>query len=148
MGPRPPAWRRRAATGVPSFRPRDQPAGPLLVVLLVVLLALALPPVALADSKPPAARYRCDGEPLTTVLNPGAVDALAIPNSSGGTVPGAFLVVSWRGIQLQLPRTNNAGAPSFSDGKWWWSLETPDHPRFRLRQSGGEIQEFSCERLT
>jgi hypothetical protein len=89
-------------------------------------------------------RYVCAGDPLIARVDNGAVDTLAIPNVSGGTVPGAFVVLHWRDLSLQLPRTNNAGAPSFSDGKWWWSVEDPDHPRFLLRR--GAVQEFDCRR--
>jgi len=96
---------------------------------------------------PQESHYRCGGDPLSAVFQPGAVDATAIPNQSAGTAPGSFLLVRWRGIQLQLPRTNDAGPPSFSDGKWWWSVEQPDHPQFRLRQGLGPIEEFACEPL-
>jgi hypothetical protein len=74
----------------------------------------------------------------------GPVDAPGIPNTLAGTVPGAFVVLRWRDLTLQLPRTNNAGDPSYTDGKWWWSLEEPDHPRFRLRR--GDVVDFACER--
>ena len=94
-------------------------------------------------------RFRCDGALLTATLHGGAVDDPAIPNRSGGTLPGAFVQLQWQRagerISLQLPRTNNAGAPSFTDGKWWWSLENPVHPRFRLRRGGGDIEDFACE---
>ena len=93
--------------------------------------------------------YRCDGLPLSAILHGGAVDAPSIPNSSGGTLPGAFVQLAWQqageAIALQLPRTNNAGPPSFTDGRWWWSLEDPEHPRFRLRRRRGDIQEIACE---
>jgi len=92
----------------------------------------------------PAVRYRCGGDLLLARSENGAVDALAIPNISAGTPPGAFVVLEWRGISLQLPRTNNAGAPSYTDGRWWWSIENPDQPRFRLRR--GAIEEFPCSR--
>jgi hypothetical protein len=92
----------------------------------------------------PAVRYRCGGDLLLARSENGAVDAVAIPNISAGTPPGAFVVLEWRGISLQLPRTNNAGAPSYTDGRWWWSLENPDQPRFRLRR--GAIEEFPCSR--
>ena len=115
---------------------------------LAVLLVLLLAPLAgWADSLPEPIAYRCDGEPLSALVNNGAVDTFAIPNTTGGTVPGAFVVLQWRDITLQLPRTNNAGAPSFTDGKWWWSLEDPAHPRFRLRRGAGDLQDFACERL-
>jgi hypothetical protein len=60
-------------------------------------------------------------------------------------VPGAFVVLRWRGLSLQLPRTNNAGAPSYTDGQWWWSLEDPQRPRFQ--RSRGLIETYACERL-
>ena len=112
---------------------------------LVLLLVLALPswPVH-ADSEPAERLYSCDGSELKAVINPGAVDAIGIPNLSNGTAPGAYVVLRWREVSLQLPRTNNAGAPSFTDGKWWWSLEDPEHPRFRLRRGIGDIKNFSC----
>ncbi len=114
---------------------------------LAVLFVLLLAPLAVrADSGfPEPIAYRCGGEPLSALVNNGAVDTFAIPNTSGGTVPGAFVVLQWRDITLQLPRTNNAGAPSFTDGKWWWSLEDPEHPTFRLRHGLGDVQNFSCE---
>jgi len=92
----------------------------------------------------PAERYRCGGDLLLARSENGAVDAVAIPNTSAGTPPGAFVVLEWRGISLQLPRTNNAGAPSYTDGRWWWSLENPDQPIFRMRR--GAIEEFPCSR--
>jgi hypothetical protein len=123
--------------------------------LALVLFSLGtVPTPTLADgpgsavgmSPSPAAltRYRCGGDLLLARTENGAVDAVAIPNISAGTPPGAFVVLEWRGISLQLPRTNNAGAPSYTDGRWWWSLENPDQPRFRLRR--GAIEEFPCSR--
>ena len=90
--------------------------------------------------------YRCDGESLTALLVKGPMDDPAIPDPSTAPVPvGGGVVLKWRGLSLQLPRTNNAGPASFSDGKWWWSLEDPAHPRFRLRRPFGDIQEIACE---
>jgi len=142
--------------------------GPL---LLLLVLSLPIPSAHAGDSLPTLASpqagvaverltpeaavaaasspYLCDGQPLIASLHPGAVDDPGIPNSSAGTVPGAFVQLQWRqgesDLSLQLPRTNNAGAPSFTDGKWWWSLEDPGHPRFRLRSGRGDIQDFACE---
>jgi len=121
--------------------------------LLLYYLAAAPAQVQAAGSSPasaglpataPVVRYRCGGDLLLARSENGAVDAVAIPNTSAGTPPGAFVVLEWRGISLQLPRTNNAGAPSYTDGRWWWSLENPDQPRFRLRR--GAIEEFPCSR--
>lgn len=127
---------------------------PLLSLALVLCCLAAAPALAqAAGSGPasagltataPAARYRCGGDLLLARSENGAVDAVAIPNTSAGTPPGAFVVLEWRGISLQLPRTNNASAPSYTDGRWWWSLENPDQPRFRLRR--GAIEEIPCSR--
>ena len=126
-----PPWRRR------------RPGAAVVAALLVLLLALATP--ALADTMPMATNYACDGEPLAALLVKGAMDEAAIPDPSNGPVPiGAVVTLEWRGMTLQLPRTNNAGPASFTDGKWWWSLEDPLHPRFRLRRSQGDVQDFAC----
>ena len=116
----------------------------LAAVLSTAVLWIPASPVW-ADSQPVARVYRCDGEPLSALLVPGAVDATDIPNTLAGTLPGAYVVLRWRGVQLQLPRSNNAGAPSFSDGKWAWSNPDPDHPLLRLRRPGGDLQDFACE---
>jgi hypothetical protein len=127
---------------------------PLLSLCLLLCCLAAAPALAQAAGSGPASaglpatapvvRYRCGGDLLLARSENGAVDAVAIPNISAGTPPGAFVVLEWRGISLQLPRTNNAGAPSYTDGRWWWSLENPDEPRFRLRR--GAIEEFPCSR--
>jgi hypothetical protein len=72
------------------------------------------------------------------------VDAPAIPNMAAGTPPGAYVVLAWRGVRLQLPRTNNAGAPSYTDGRWWWSPVDPEHPEFKQRRGG--VESYICER--
>ena len=120
------------------------------LALLLALLALLPVPAnaSMADPLAEAIRYRCDGDVLRAQLHAGAVDAPDIPNRTGGTLPGAFVVLQWREVSLQLPRTNNAGAPSFSDGKWWWRLEDPQHPSFQLRQGAGSLQRFQCDALS
>ena len=119
----------------------------LLALLLALMLPLAgliaAPPgLALVDPAPEA--FLCDGDPLVAAVHIGAVDAPDIPNSASGTVPGAFIVLQWRGVSLQLPRTNNAGPPSYSDGRWWWQALDPEHPEFAQRRS--EWENYSCER--
>ena len=125
----------------------------LLAPLLTLLLVLWPAPAALAAAPPAAAaavadtgaqHYRCDGDPLVLQAFQGAVDAVDLPNSSGGTVPGAYVVLQWRGQTLQLPRTNNAGPPSYTDGRWWWQVRDPDHPDFAQRR--GAVQVIACER--
>ena len=119
-----------------------------LLWMLVLPLALWLSPAATAAAgviaAPAAESYRCDGAPLIAEVHQGAVDAPGIPNSDGGTVPGAFIVLRWRNLQLQLPRTNNAGTPSYTDGRWWWQALDPDHPDFAERRGG--VTRFACER--
>lgn len=125
----------------------------LLSVLLALLLSAAAllplpvdPPPAWAAGPAPLQvdRYLCEGDPLEARVFAGAVDAIGIPNSTAGTPPGAFVVLQWRGVSLQLPRTNNAGAPSYTDGRWWWSPVDPDQPQFRQRR--GTVQTYTCER--
>jgi hypothetical protein len=118
-----------------------------LVALLALPLGLLLPgpaPARAANALPPQA-YVCDGDPLIAELVRGPMDDPAIPDPSAAPVPvGGWVVLRWRELSLQLPRTNNAGQASFSDGKWWWSLEDPARPRFRLRQPLGDPREFTC----
>ena len=117
----------------------------LALVLAVALPLLPAPPAwwaaaAAADVQ----RYVCAGEPLQASVYRGAVDAPAIPNSDGGTVPGGFIVLEWRGVRLQLPRTNNAGVPSYTDGRWWWQAADPAQPSFAERRGG--VTTIPCER--
>jgi hypothetical protein len=122
-------------------------AGALLGLQLLVLpLFRPAPAWALDGSSPAVEHYRCDGDPLIVQPFNGPVDADGIPNRSAGTPPGAFVVLQWRGQTLQLPRTNNAGAPSYTDGRWWWSPVDSDHPEFRQRR--GATQSFRCEPVT
>ena len=87
--------------------------------------------------------FFCEGDSLDAIAFNGAVDAVDIPNSNADTVPGAFIVLRWRELSLQLPRTNNAGIPSYSDGRWWWQALDPDHPEFA--QLRGNAEHYSCE---
>jgi len=131
-------------TAPPPWPRLSCPVG-VITVLLVILLNCA--GSALADTSPSPVAYSCDAERLTALLVSGAVDDPTIPDPSSGPLPvGGFVVLQWRDLSLQLPRTNNAGPASFTDGKWWWSLEDPAHPRFRLRQGQGDIHDFACER--
>jgi hypothetical protein len=125
-----------------ALRSAQALAGRLLALLLIVCLGLGAPwsaPVRAASG----IAYLCEGDPLLAIADNGAVDASDIPNTAAGTVPGATVVLEWRGLHLQLPRTNNAGAPSYSDGLWWWSLEDPDQPRFLRRR--GPVESFMCQ---
>ncbi|MEX0588471.1 MAG: hypothetical protein WD136_04370 [Cyanobium sp.] len=113
-----------------------------LAAIALSLLVLLTAPSAQASSSA-AQHFLCDGDPLEALAFNGAVDAADIPNSNANTVPGAFLVLRWRKLSLQLPRTNNAGVPSYSDGRWWWQALDPDHPDFA--QLRGNVERYSCE---
>jgi len=118
----------------------------LLAVVMAVLLplwGLISPPQSLAAIDPAPDHFLCEGEPLLAAVHIGAVDAPGIPNTASGTVPGAFIVLQWRGVSLQLPRTNNAGTPSYSDGRWWWQALDPVHPEFAQRR--GDWEFYACE---
>jgi len=116
----------------------------LLVLVLTLQWMLAIPLPAAAD-------WICEGDRLsleTIDLGQEAMGALAapIPNTTEGTVPGDGLLIHWRGLTLQLPRTNNAGVPSYTDGRWWWRALDPDHPEFRQRR--GAIETYRCDAIT
>jgi hypothetical protein len=117
-----------------------------LPIVLAVGIAIAGPAPALAEAEFGVQHYLCDGESLLAEIHNGAVDAIDIPNSSAGTVPGAFVVLQWRGISLQLPRSNNAGQPSYTDGRWWWSSPAPDQIDFE--QLRGTVHSYSCQRIS
>ena len=100
------------------------------------------------EAEPVAAAWICDGDRLTAETIHLGRDAIGtttepIPNISDGTSPGDLILLTWRGVTLQLPRTNNAGVPSYTDGRWWWQVEDLDHPDFRQRRS--TITQYNCE---
>ena len=110
-----------------------------------MLLALLVMPIRV---DPVAAAWICDGDRLTAETIHLGRDAIGtttepIPNISDGTLPGDLILLTWRGVSIQLPRTNNAGVPSYTDGRWWWQEEDPDHPDFRQRRSS--IIRYRCE---
>lgn len=114
-----------------------------LVAIALSLVMLLTAPCAHASSSA-VQHFLCEDEPLEAIAFKGAVDAADIPNSNFDTVPGAFVVLRWRQNSLQLPRTNNAGVPSYSDGRWWWQALDPDHPEFA--QLRGKVEHYNCTR--
>lgn len=112
--------------------------------LALISLVLGQAGPARADGIAAPEAFRCDGDPLQATVHSGAVDD---PGFGDGPLPGAFVVLEWRGLSLQLPRTNNAGPASYSDGKWWWSAASPQRPGLKLRRGLGDVQTFGCERL-
>ena len=118
-----------------SYGARPLPMAWLLPLLLSLVLLVG--PAWAAGPEPlQQEEYLCDGDPLQVQVFAGAVDAPGIP-------PGAYVVLNWRGVNLQLPRTNNAGTPSYTDGRWWWRAADPQHPEFKQRR--GSTLTYSCQ---
>ena len=102
---------------------------------------------SLVAPQPSWADWVCDGDRLSVEITRGAVDATGlqqdIPNSLEGTLPGDGVLVRWGDLVLQLPRTNNAGLPSYTDGRWWWRVEDASAPEFFERR--GTVIRHECE---
>lgn len=99
-------------------------------------------------SNPVEASWLCEGDLLKAEelsLGREAIGATAapLPNTTAGTMPGDGVLLHWRGVKLQLPRTNNAGTPSYTDGRWWWQVKDPLHPDFRERR--GSVITYACD---
>ncbi len=107
----------------------------------MLLLCLLVAP------QPSCADWICDGDRLSVEITRGAVDltglAEVIPNTLEGTLPGDGVLLRWRGVDLQLPRTNNSGAPSYTDGRWWWRVVDESAPEFWERL--GTVIRHQCE---
>ena len=99
--------------------------------------------------QPSSADWICDGDRLSVEITRGAVDltglAEGIPNTLEGTLPGDGVLLRWRDVELQLPRTNNAGAPSYTDGRWWWRVVDVSAPEFWERR--GTVIRHQCEEI-
>ena len=112
----------------------------LLAVGLLLLINLDVATTAMAS-------WRCEGDLLTVERISGAVDPRGLvqdlPNQLEGTLPGDGILLHWRQLNLQLPRTNNAGTPSYTDGRWWGREEDSQHPEFFERR--GDIKRYSCD---
>lgn len=110
-------------------------------------LALLLLCWLLVVPQPSWADWICDGDQISVEITRGAVDATGltedIPNTLEGTLPGDGVLVRWRDLVLQLPRTNNAGSPSYTDGRWWWRVEDVSAPEFFERR--GTVIRHECE---
>ena len=101
----------------------------------------------LVAPEPSWADWACDGDRLSVEITRGAVDITGlsegIPNTLEGTLPGDGVLLRWRDVELQLPRTNNAGAPSYTDGRWWWRVVDESAPEFWERR--GTVIRHQCE---
>ena len=116
---------------------------PQLIASLLAAVLLLLPAGHANAALPSPQHYRCDSDPLVATVHGGAVDAVDIPNSLDGTLPGSFIVLEWRGVSLQLPRTNNAGSPSYTDGRWFWRVDDSAHPEFT--EWRGAVRRYPCQ---
>lgn len=114
----------------------------LAAIAIALVLWLGLQPAAHAART--EVSYSCAQDPLVALYDNGPVDDPRVNNQLAGTLPGAFVVLRWRDLNLQLPRTNIAGTPSYSDNKWFWGLTDPEHPTFFLKV--GDRQDFTCDR--
>lgn len=79
-----------------------------------------------------AAQWLCEGDPLSAERLGLGLEAM-----------GPLAAPRWRGITLQLPRTNNAGVASYTDGRWWWRELDSERPEFQQRR--GAVEHYSCE---
>ena len=115
---------------------------------LLIVLGLELGHASFASATP-TPQWSCDGEPLSIQFTSGAVDLRGlpsgVPNTAGNTAPGDGVLIQWRGQTLQLPRTNNAGTPSYTDGRWWWRALDPEQPEWKERR--GKIISYTCTAL-
>ena len=116
------------------------------LISLVMILALGGAACASTEMEAP---WSCDGEPLSVRLTSGAVDLRGlpsnVPNTEGNTAPGDGVLIKWREQTLQLPRTNNAGPPSYTDGRWWWRVLTPGQAEWKERR--GQIISYTCQAM-
>ena len=110
-------------------------------------LALIFLCLLLGASQPSWADWICDGDQLSVEITRGALDLTGlrqgIPNTLEGTLPGDGVLLRWRDVELQLPRTNNAGPPSYTDGRWWWRVVDASEPEFWERR--GTLIRHQCE---
>ena len=88
----------------------------------------------------------CDGDRLSVEIKQGAVDLTGLKQGIPNMLEepsGDGVVLRWRDLELQLPRTNNAGSPSYTDGRWWWRVVDASAPEFWERR--GSVIRHQCE---
>ena len=101
----------------------------------------------------PSSDFNCDGDRLTAVIRNNLNGDFAITDDLEKIDKGAFIVLSWRDINLMLPVSFKVGDISFTDKKWLWSYQDEknglrmDDPRFAKLLPNGEIQDFSCQAI-
>ena len=101
----------------------------------------------------PSSNFNCEGDRLTAVIRNNLNGDFAITNDLENIDKGAFIVLTWRDLNLMLPVSFKAGDISFTDKKWLWSYQDAknglrmDQPRFAELLPNGNIQEFSCQAI-
>ena len=101
----------------------------------------------------PSPTFNCDGDILTAVIRNNLNGDFALTSDLENIDKGAFVVLTWRDINLMLPVSFKIGDISFTDKKWLWSYQDEknglriDNPRFAKLLSNGEIQDFSCKAI-
>ncbi len=109
--------------------------------------------LSLIISLNPASEFNCDGDRLTSVIRNNLNGDFAITDDLENIDKGAFIVLTWRDINLMLPVSFKVDNISFTDKKWLWSYQDEknglrmDEPRFAQLLPNGEIQEFSCRAI-
>ena len=101
----------------------------------------------------PSPNFNCDGDLLSAVIRNNLNGDFSITTDLKKIDAGAFIVLTWRDINLMLPISFKAGDISFTDKKWFWSYQEQnqalriDNPRFAKLLPNGEILEYSCKAI-
>ena len=99
----------------------------------------------------PSSTFKCDGDILKATIRNNMNGNFAITDDLQKIDKGAFITLDWRGNNIMLPISFNAGEITFTDKKWLWSYQNNENgliaetPRFAHRLATGDIEEFSCE---
>ncbi len=99
----------------------------------------------------PASDFDCDGEMLKVTIRNNLNGDFSLVTDLEEIDQGAFVVLSWKKVNLMLPVLFQKGEISFSDRKWLWSYQDnekglhEDTPRLAQRMPGGEIVEYKCK---
>ncbi len=112
---------------------------------IIALFLAVYPPQAFGPSN---STYICEGDKLEATIYNNQDGSFKVLEPLEKLDAGAFAVLNWKDIVLMLPRTFNSGETSFTDGKWWWSYEDPNPPRFRRRNPLGDITDFTCDEIS
>tara|TARA_Y100001968_G_scaffold240110_1_gene223634 strand:- start:1207 stop:1563 length:357 start_codon:yes stop_codon:yes gene_type:complete len=101
----------------------------------------------------PSPSFICDGDILHASIRNNLNGDFAITEDLENIDKGAFVVLSWRDLNIMLPVSFNVGEITFTDKRWLWSYQDKEAgliaetPRFAHRLPNGKIQEFSCNSI-